>query len=104
MRLWGLWWGLPGRDGDLEWVGLLAGQYGEKEKPLRLTGQRGFLGAVLGLTPIFLFLQPSCPGSAMASWLQASGLSPSCKVTWDGKLPMVSADPFKGLRVLWARI
>lgn len=38
-------------------------------------------------------LQPSSPGSAMASWHQASGSSPSCRVIWVGRPPTVSADP-----------
>ena len=53
------------------------------------------MGAGFGLTLTFLSCrhpQPSSRGSAMASWPQASGLSPSCRATWAGRLPTVSVD------------
>lgn len=64
-------------------------------KSLGLSGPRGFGVAfeVMLILPLFPPpSKPSFPGSEMASSRQALGSSPSCRVTWVGKLPTVSAD------------
>lgn len=71
-------------------------------KSLGLSGPRGFGVAfeVMLILPLFPPpSKPSFPGSEMASSRQALGSSPSCRVTWVGKLPTVSADspPSPGL-------
>jgi hypothetical protein len=58
-------------------------------------GEGGVKEAGFGLTqsPSSPSLQPSSPGSEMVFWPLALVSSPSCRVTWVGKLLMVSVDP-----------